>query len=234
MSIELKRVAEQALKELGEARKIVRASSSRQLAKDWDRRATDALANLRNAIQQPEPVQADSSEHLRVIASLGAALRRLSFAAQTTGGTAGPDAELQFAIGQAEQALSLGGIWQAMSATGEPVASRNPFASRCYTMSESHLSGHRLIVGFEKLGDAQDAHEWVARQGRGDFTHPAPTVPDDVVRDAERYRFILAAADDMTTSRYKSLCELLGVAITEDFDLGAAIDAAMLAAKDAP
>lgn len=61
----------------------------------------------------------------------------------------------------------------------EPVVSRNPFASRCYTMSESHLSGHRLIVGFEKLGDAQDAHEWVARQGRGDFTHPAPSVPKD-------------------------------------------------------
>lgn len=67
-------------------------------------------------------------------------------------------------------------------ATSEPVVSRNPFASRCYTMSESHLSGHRLIVGFEKLGDAQDAHEWVARQGRGDFTHPAPSVPADVVR----------------------------------------------------
>ncbi|MGE0110036.1 hypothetical protein [Aquabacterium sp.] len=64
-------------------------------------------------------------------------------------------------------------------ATGEPVVSRNPFASRCYTMSESHLSGHRLIVGFEKLGDAQDAREWVARQGRGDFTHPAPSVPDE-------------------------------------------------------
>ena len=62
-------------------------------------------------------------------------------------------------------------------ATGEPVASRNPFASRCYAMSESHLSGHRLIVGFEKLGDAQDAYEWVTRQGRGDFTHPATDEP---------------------------------------------------------
>lgn len=76
-------------------------------------------------------------------------------------------------------------------ATGEPVASRNPFASRCYTMSESHLSGHRLIVGFEKLGDVQDAHEWVARQGRGDFTHPAPIAPvttepvEDGIRNAE-------------------------------------------------
>ena len=63
------------------------------------------------------------------------------------------------------------------AATPEPAVSRNPFASRCYTMSESHLSGHRLIVGFEKLGDAQDAHEWVTRQGRGDFTHPAPSEP---------------------------------------------------------
>lgn len=54
MSIELKEAAQQVLKELGEARKIVRASSSRQLAKDWDRRATDALANLRTAIQQAE------------------------------------------------------------------------------------------------------------------------------------------------------------------------------------
>lgn len=42
----------QALKELGEARKIIRASSSRQLAKDWDRRATAVLADLRAAIQQ--------------------------------------------------------------------------------------------------------------------------------------------------------------------------------------
>ena len=59
MSVELKEAAQQVLKELGEARKIIRASSSRQLAKDWDRRATDALANLRTAIQQPatdEPV----------------------------------------------------------------------------------------------------------------------------------------------------------------------------------
>lgn len=70
-------------------------------------------------------------------------------------------------------------------ATGEPVASRNPFASRCYTMSESHLSGHRLIVGFEKLGDVQDAHEWVARQGRGDYTHQAPSLPDAITPPTE-------------------------------------------------
>lgn len=109
-------------------------------------------------------------------------------------------------------------------ATPEPVVSRNPFASRCYTMSESHLSGHRLIVGFEKLGDAQDAHEWVARQGRGDFTHPAPSVPDDVVRDAERYRFIRDAdvSDDLIPD----------IALYAMESLDEYIDAAMLAAQD--
>lgn len=94
-------------------------------------------------------------------------------------------------------------------AESEPVAVRNPFASRCYTMSESHLSGHRLIVGFEKLEDAQSAHEWVARCGRsnpgelpgmwhesdliGGETdcepsrppHPAPGVPVGWPTDAE-------------------------------------------------
>lgn len=54
MSSKLKQAAQQALKELGEARKIIRASSSRQLAKDWDRRATAVLADLRTAIQQAE------------------------------------------------------------------------------------------------------------------------------------------------------------------------------------
>ena len=139
MSIELKQVAEQSLD--------LRTPTLREMvtrhAAVIDSRATledmpealafqidmvRALLREFTAIQQAEaqqpatgePVQADSSEHIRVIASLGAALRRLSFAAQTTGGTDGPDAELQSAIGQAEQALSLGGIWQAMSATGEP------------------------------------------------------------------------------------------------------------------
>ena len=108
--------------------------------------------------------------------------------------------------------------WQARAQVqGEPVVSRNPFASRCYTMSESHLSGYRLIVGFEKLEDAQDAHEWVARQVRGDFTHSAPSAPADVMRDAiatvrEQYR-----GTDWGKAA-ECICD--------------AIDAAMLAAKD--
>lgn len=113
-----------------------------------------------------EPVQADSSEHLRVIASLGAALRRLSFAAQTTGGTAGPDAELQSAIGQAEQALSLGGIWQAMSATPEPVLvqHRKPVAG---------WKGE--TVGYTAWRDGKGLDWWPHREL---YDHPTPGVPD--------------------------------------------------------
>lgn len=190
--------------------------------------------NTRHTLsQQPatgEPVQADSSGHLRVIASLGAALRRLSFAAQTTGGTDGPDAELQSAIGQAEQALSLGGIWQAMSATAEPVVSRNPFASRCYAMSESHLSGHRLIVGFEKLGDVQDAHEWVARQGRGDFTHPAPSVPGD---DFDLICNAIDKADSITMEGDYMLDSDDCIAVVRVMQVLLSVRAAMLAAAQA-
>lgn len=120
-------------------------------------------------------------------------------------------------------------------ATGEPVY-----------WEWRHLSTHPDTVDFGKwsewkrvearsaihtIEDALAEFRTYIAQGykyelRALYTHPAPSVRADVVRGAGRYRFILAAADDMTTSRYKSLCELLGVAITEDFDLGAAIDAA--------
>lgn len=37
----------------------------------------------------------------------------------------------------------------------------------CYVTSESHLSGARVMIGFERLSDAQDAHEAVAKIVRG-------------------------------------------------------------------
>lgn len=46
---------------------------------------------------------------------------------------------------------------------GQEPPKTNPLSRRCYLMSESHLGGHRLIIGFETLEDAQDAHEYVAR-----------------------------------------------------------------------
>jgi len=42
----------EAKKELGEARKIIRASSARQLVKDWDRRATDLLGRLERRLAE--------------------------------------------------------------------------------------------------------------------------------------------------------------------------------------
>lgn len=43
------------------------------------------------------------------------------------------------------------------------MSAQNPLLKRCYTMSESHLSGYRVVIGFERLEDAQDAHEYIAK-----------------------------------------------------------------------
>lgn len=43
------------------------------------------------------------------------------------------------------------------------LSAQNPLLKRCYTMSESHLSGYRVVIGFERLEDAQDAHEYIAK-----------------------------------------------------------------------
>lgn len=169
----------------------------------------------------PASVQADNSEHLRVIASLGDALRRLSFAAQTTGGTNGPDAELQSAIGQAEQALSLGGIWQAMSATGEPVKAAP------YNPTEEMRRAMKRID--PALSSEQCRALWSAAWSAAPSTHQAPSVPDDVVRDAERYRWL--RDHDHWPAPFSSSQEPEPV---RGRDLDAAIDAAMLAAKERP
>ena len=179
MSIELKLRAEQAAEAIDWLLNIIRRDAP-QLSGKAMGNAEKCASALRAALsQQPatgEPVQADSSGHLRVIASLGAALRRLSFAAQTTGGTDGPDAELQSAIGQAEQALSLGGIWQAMSATPEPVkaAPYNPTEEMRWAMKRIDPA----------LSSDQCRALWSAAWSAAPSAHPAPIVPDDVVRDA--------------------------------------------------
>ena len=113
-------------------------------------------------------------------------------------------------------------------ATADPAVSRNPFASRCYTMSESHLSGHRLIVGFEKPGDAQDAHEWVARQGRGDFTHQAPSVPGD---DFDLICNAIDKADTITMEGDYMLDSGDCIAVVRVMQVLLSVRAAMLAAK---
>jgi hypothetical protein len=41
-------------------------------------------------------------------------------------------------------------------------------------MSEAHLSGYRLIVGFESLDDLQDAQEFLARRVPPNDQHNRP------------------------------------------------------------
>ena len=60
------------------------------------------------------------------------------------------------------------------------------------------------------------------------YTHPAPSVPDDVVRDAERYRWLRLALADREKGVSHHFCS---IRYSEELD--EAIDAAMLAAKDA-
>ena len=38
-----------------------------------------------------------------------------------------------------------------------------PLERRCYLMSETHLSGCRLIIGFESLDDCHNAHDFLLR-----------------------------------------------------------------------
>lgn len=171
------------------------------------------------------------------------------------------------AFGEADDFATLFTLTQKMNAlhtaiqqaASEPVAVRNPFASRCYTMSESHLSGHRLIVGFEKLEDAQSAHEWVARCGRsnpgelpgmwhesdliGGETdcepsrppHPAPGVSDDSKRlDYLQDRGATIDLIAGVAAFYPMRFRVGGLHSSANIDVRAAIDAAMFAAKGEP
>ena len=38
-----------------------------------------------------------------------------------------------------------------------------PLERRCYLMGETHLSGCRLIIGFESLDDCNNAHDFLIR-----------------------------------------------------------------------
>ena len=40
----------------------------------------------------------------------------------------------------------------------------NPLGKRCYVMSEKHLSGYRLIVGFDSAADCDAALDFVLSQ----------------------------------------------------------------------
>ena len=80
-------------------------------------------AALSQPAPSPQPADGWPGDYLLVIKSLGAALRRLTLVARTSGGVAGHDPELVSACEQAEQALTMRGIAQAVSQPAAPVVS---------------------------------------------------------------------------------------------------------------
>ena len=48
----------------------------------------------------------------------------------------------------------------------------NPLGKRCYVISEKHLSGHRLIVGFDSAADCDAAHDFVLSQRKAKSQAP--------------------------------------------------------------
>jgi hypothetical protein len=58
----------------------------------------------------------------------------------------------------------------AVLAAGQSAEARDAvvvaLARRCYAMSQPHLSGFRVVIGFERLEDAAAAHAAIARLGR--------------------------------------------------------------------
>lgn len=86
---------------------------------------------------------------------LTTALKKLSFAAQTTGGTAGPDAALQEAIQEAGHLMSMAGASEAVDAASELIAARMELATlreqlaqreRELTEANSSIDDLRLIA----------------------------------------------------------------------------------------
>lgn len=116
-----------------------------------------------------------------VIRSLGAALRKLSFCAQITGGTVGPDAGLQEAIAGAERALSFAGIAQAMASPAQS--------------TEQSRSKQLAAAGFDARWTCPHCGKSILRSmmhKHSDDCAPSPSV-EPAPRDNEFERGYLAA-----------------------------------------
>lgn len=60
-----------------------------------------------------------------------------------------------------------GGRWvEVLGPPGDRSISSNPLAARGYSMSEPHLSGYRLILGFNSLEEVSAAQQYVANLPR--------------------------------------------------------------------
>lgn len=78
--------------------------------------------------------------------------------------------------------------------TQRPAAQEvHPLASRCYAMSEPHLSGYRLVLGFETLEAVDAAHTWVANVRKATQQATPEPVEEPVV-----WRWLNANGEVMT------------------------------------
>lgn len=59
----------------------------------------------------------------------------------------------------------------------DPPCETNPLGKRCYVTSEKHLSGYRLIVGFESAADCDAAHDFVLAQRKAKTAPETKTWP---------------------------------------------------------
>lgn len=125
------------------------------------------------------------------------------------GDTNGPQTAACMTCGQPPRVL--GATQQAT-----PAQEVHPLASRCYAMSEPHLSGYRLVLGFETLEAVGAAHTWVANVRKApQQATPEPVGWTDADADAARLAMeleclLLDTKDTAAVSRWwKSANEAL-------------------------
>jgi hypothetical protein len=70
-------------------------------------------------------------------------------------------------LGAAHLHQWFGGRWvEILGPPGDRSISTNPLAARCYTMSEPHLSGYRLVLGFNTVDEVGAAQQYIANLPR--------------------------------------------------------------------
>jgi hypothetical protein len=138
--------------------------------------SSETVEQMRKEIEHLRPyVEAFRREEARAD-KLGRELDDLRAAAQAPGKSAGMSqlddasnaclelaAKHGFATGHGD---TVGDMIREFSAQipGPAYAPLSHLQKACYVMSEKHLSGYRLVLGFETLADAQAAHEAIAQR----------------------------------------------------------------------
>lgn len=155
----------------------------------------------------PQPADGWPGDYLLVIKSLGAALRRLTLVARTSGGVAGHDPELVSACEQAEQALTMRGIAQAVSQPAVPVVSDEQIIRAAVSAmpSTNPLVAEDLIGGHTMHTEAEDIvviwKAGVQWQALHTATQPCGHPVSLVIRSAESGEALYCEACDDKSGR---------------------------------